>query len=109
MGQMEGQVVKKNSTTYTFDLSATFGDSTVGNPGIVGFLLPIKTEDPTFTVTVVDADTFTTTLYTSNTVHTYVSGGTVTKADNSTLTITAATYNNVNAQLTNHVLNLRVI
>ena len=92
--------VKPNSTTYTFDLSATFGDSTVGNPGIVGFLLPIKTEDPTFTVTVVDADTFTTTLYTSNTVHTYVSGGTVTKADNSTLTITDAPYNNVNGQLT---------
>ena len=93
--------VKPNSTTYTFDLSATFGDSTVGNPGIVGFLLPIKTEDPTFTVTVVDADTFTTTLYTSNTVHTYVSGGTVTKVtDNSTYSITDAPYNNVNGQLT---------
>ena len=92
--------VKPNSTTYTFALSSTFGDSTVGNPGIVGFLLPIKTEDPEFEVTVTSGTEFTTTLGTSNVVHTYVSGGVVTKPDTSTVAITNAPYNNVNGLLT---------
>ena len=48
-----------------------------------------------YTTTVVDTDTFTIDLGTSNIAHTYSSGGTVTKAsDSSTLSVSDAPYNN---------------
>ena len=44
-------VVKLDTSTYVFTLDSAFGDSTVANAGISGYLIPIKTTDNTLAST----------------------------------------------------------
>ena len=92
-------IEKEDSSTFQITLATGFGSP--AQQGQRGPLLAIKSDRPTFIITVVDTDTFTTPLGISNFEHTYVTGGSVIKPDTTTVSVTAGTtYNNLSGLLT---------
>ena len=73
-------------------MDATFGDSTAAQMGQQGPLIAVKAGQEFTVATVPDATSFTINMGTSAFAHTYVSGGTVTKADDSVLAVSDAPY-----------------
>ena len=85
-------ITKEDTSTFTVNLDASFGDSTAAQKGQIGPLIAVKAGQEFTVATVPDATSFTINMGTSAFAHTYVSGGTVTKADDSVLAVSDAPY-----------------
>jgi hypothetical protein len=85
-------ITKEDSSIFTVDLDASFGDSSAAQTGQVGPLIAVKAGQDFTVATVPDSTSFTINLGTSAFAHTYVSGGSVIKADDTVLVVSDAPY-----------------